>query len=184
MPPPRHINIGPYSFALRAVYTDGASVVGPAELEVLDTARAERIRKKGHKVLEKLRAHSGRRTLSEGELRHLTETLAGFDREVTLERIPDPRGVTTERPTRLAATPGGSEGTQPDLTAGEFDAEVNRLATLRVAAEETSRGITLTPEQRDAAVATLREDPLIREAARVRVDAAGAERDRMLSELF
>jgi hypothetical protein len=181
MSPPRTINIGPYSFPVRAVYTDGASGVGGSELEVLDTARAERIRKKGHKVLEKLRAKSGRRTLSEGELRHLTTTIAEFDREVMLERLPDPRGVITERPSRLATTevPG-----TPDLGGGEFDTEVTRLCGVRVAAEETSRGLTLTPEQRDAAIAALREDPLIREAARARVDAALTERSRMMSELF
>jgi len=183
MPPPRSINIGPYSFSVTAKYSAGGEV-GEAEREVLDVARAERIRKKGFKVLEKLRAKTGRRTLSEGELRHLTAQIAAFDAEVTLERIPDPRGITTERPTRMAAPVGGAEGERPDLTSGEFDAEVARLAGLRVAAEETTRGLTLTPEQREAAIGALRDDPLIREAARQRVDAAIAERERMLTELF
>ena len=180
MSPPRSLNIGPYSFPIRATYTDGTSVVGPAELEVLDVARAERVRKKGYKVFEKLRAKSGRRTLSEGELRHLTETLKEFDREVTLERLPDPRGFQSERPTRVAAT----APSEPDLASGEFDAEVTALATAKVTSEETARGITLTPEQRKAAITALREDTLIREAARLRVEARLAERDKMLSELF
>lgn len=184
MSPPRSINIGPYSFSVTAGYSDGGRAIGPAELEVLDVARAERVRKKGFKVLEKLRAQTGRRTLTEGELRFLTTQLAEFDREVTLERLPDPRGVTSERPTRLAAPIGGAEGGAPDLGSGEFDAEVTRLAGLRVAAEEATRGLTLSEAQRDAAIAALREDPLIREAARVRVDAALAEREKMLSELF
>ena len=184
MPPPRSINIGPYSFSITPGYSDGTRDIGEPEREVLDVARAERVRKRGFKVLEKLRAKSGRRTLSEGELRLLTATIAEFDREVTLERLPDPRGVATERPTRLAAPAGGPEGEKPDLSGGEFDAEVAKLAGLRLAAEEGARGVTLSPEQREAALAALLQDPLIREAARVRVDAAIAERDRMLSELF
>jgi hypothetical protein len=183
MSPPRSINIGPYSFGVTPRYSQGGEV-GEAEREVLDVARAERIRKKGFKVLEKLRAKTGRRTLSEGELRHLTGQIAEFDREVGLERIPDPRGVATERSTRLAAPIGGSEGERPDLTSGEFDAEVARLAELRVAAEETARGITLSEAQREAALTALQDDPLIREQARLRVDAALAEQERMLTELF
>jgi len=138
MSPPRFVNIGPYSFAVTPGYSTGAEgfVVGEAELEVLDTARAERVRKKGFKVLEKLRVKSGRRTLSEGELRHLTSTVAEFDREVRLERTPDPRGLSEDdrvrqRPPRLA-TPS----VEPELGGGEFDAEVIRLAELRVAPEE------------------------------------------------
>ena len=184
MSPPRHINIGPYSFPVTPGYSDGARAIGEAEREVLDTARAERVRKKGFKVLEKLRVKSGRRTLSEGELRHLTEQIAAFDREVDLAKLPDPRGVQSEKPTRLAAPSGGSEGFAPDLNAGEFDAEVTKLAALRVAAEETARGITLTEAQRAAAIVALQEDPALREAARVRVEVALRERDKMLSELF
>ena len=184
MSPPRHINIGPYSFPVTPGYSDGARSVGGAELEVLDVARAERVRKKGFKVLEKLRAKSGRRTLSEGELRHLTEQIAAFDREVDLAKLPDPRGIQSEKPTRLAAPSGGPEGFAPDLNAGEFDAEVATLAERRVAAEEATRGITLTEAQRTAAITALREDPALRESARVRVEVALRERDKMLSELF
>lgn len=182
MPPPRTINIGPYSFSVTAAYTNGARAVGPPEREVLDTARAKRVRKKGFKVFEKLRQRSGRRTLSEGELRHLTTTLLEFDRDTTLEKLPDPRGVQSERPSRLATevAPGGP----PDLAGGEFDAEVTRLCDLRIATEEASRGIILTPTQREAAIAALWEDPLIREAARARVDATLAEREKMLGDLF
>jgi len=183
MSPPRTVNIGPYSFSVTPAYTAGRNI-GEAEREVLDVARAERIRKKGFKVLEKLRQRSGRRTLSEGELRNLTTTIAEFDREVNLDRIPDPRGTNTERPTRLASAPGGPEGEAPDFGSGEFDAEVMRLAELRIVAEETTRGLILTPEQRANAITALREDPLIREAARARVDAALAEREKMLGELF
>ena len=184
MPPPRLVNIGPYSFSITTRYSDGGDV-GEAEREVLDVARAERIRKKGFKVLEKLRARSGRRTLTEGELRGLTTTIAEFDREVGLARLPDPRGTQSERPTRLAAPSGGPEGmSAPDLGSGEFDAEVTRLAGLRVAAEEGARGIVLSGIQREAAIKALREDPSLREAARVRVEVALAERDKMLSDLF
>jgi hypothetical protein len=98
---------------------------------------------------------------------------------VGLERLPDPRGVQSDRPTRL-----GTDGVAPELGTGEFDAEVARLAVLRVAAEESARGMMLTPEQRAKATVALREDPLLREAARVRVEASAAERARMLSELF
>ena len=183
MPPPRSINIGPYSFSVTSGYSDGVFEVGPAELEVLDGARAERIRKKAHKVLEKIRARSGRRTLTEGELRLLTTTVAEIDAELRLERIPDPRGSDAGGRTMRRAVefaPGG----EPDFTGGEFDAEVARLAELRVTSEETARGLTLTPPQRDAAIAALREDPLIREAARARVEVALRERERMLTELF
>jgi hypothetical protein len=179
MSPPRTVNIGPYSFGVTPKYSMGGEV-GPAEREVLDVARAERVRKKGFKVLEKLRAQTGRRTLSEGELRFLTSQLTEFDREVGLERLPDPRGTQSDRPTRL----GAPKNEALELDTGEFDAEVARLAELRVAAEEISRGITLTPVQRTKAIMALREDPLIREAARVRVEAAGVERTKMLSELF
>jgi hypothetical protein len=172
------VNIGPYSFPITPRYSEGGDV-GVAEREVLDVARAERVRKKGFKVLEKLRAKSGRRTLSEGELRHLTTQVAEFDREVGLERLPDPRGVQSDRPTRL-----GADDAAPELGTGEFDAEVARLVVLRVAAEESARGMTLTPEQRAKATVALQEDPLLREAARVRVEASAAERARMLSELF
>jgi len=186
MSPPRFVNIGPYSFAVTPGYSTGAEgfVVGEAELEVLDTARAERVRKKGFKVLEKLRVKSGRRTLSEGELRHLTSTVAEFDREVRLERTPDPRGLSEDdrvrqRPPRLA-TPS----VEPELGGGEFDAEVIRLAELRVASEEAARGVALAPEVREAALAALREDPLLREAARARVEAALQEREKMQLDLF
>jgi len=116
MSPPRSINIGPYSFGVTPRYSQGGEV-GEAEREVLDVARAERIRKKGFKVLEKLRAKTGRRTLSEGSCgtsqdrsRNLIGSGTGEDS--------GPRGVATERSTRLAAPIGGSEGERPDLTSG------------------------------------------------------------------
>ena len=185
MPAPRSINIGPYSFPITPGYTDGSFAIGASELEVLDTARAERVRKKGFKVLEKIRARSKRRTLSEGELRHLSTTVAEFDREVRLEKIPDPRGTQTERPTRLAAGMDDIGELDPaGGAAGEFDAEVARLAGLRLAAEESGRGITLEPAQREAAMAALAQDPSLREAARARVEVALAERERLVRDLF
>lgn len=181
MPAPTSINIGPYSFPLRAGYSTHAEgfAVGVAELETLDAVRAERVRKKAFKVFEKLRARSGRRTLSEGELRHLGTLVAEFDQEVRCERTGG--GADAARSPHLAR-----EGfaPPPDLTQGDFDAEVARLAGLRVAAEEQARGATLRPDVREAALAALRTDPLIREAARARVEATLAERERMLGELF
>jgi len=184
MAPPRHINIGPYSFPIRAGYTDALDgfAVGPPELEVLDTARAERVRKKAFKVYEKLRAKSPRKTLSELELRHLGAQITEFDASLRLERIADPRGFTTERPARRA--PDLPAEVPPDLTAGEFDSEVLRLAELRIAAEETTRGETLPPSARAAALTALCADPLIREAARARIEAVMLEREKLLEDLF
>ena len=185
MTSPRTINIGPYSFTVTPGYSAGEFAVGETELEVLDIARAERIRKKGFKVLEKLRAKSGRRTLSEGELRALTSAVAEFDREVKLDRITAPSGADRDAPGRSPRM--GLELLSPDDPSeapGEFDAEVARLAELRVAAEEANRGIKLDDAKREAALRALREDPILREAARVRVEAGLSERERMLSELF
>ena len=181
MAPPRQINVGPYSFPITAGYSDRADgfSVGPAELEVLDNARAERVRKKAFRVFEKLRGAS-RRTLSEGQLRLLSEAVAEFDRAVRLERLTNPLDPTaSERPGRVAVTLQGDPA-----EASEFDAELIRLAELRLAAEETARGATLPPEARAAAIALLRDDSAIREAARARVDAALAERERIMAELF
>ena len=180
MSPPRHINIGPYSFPVTPGYSDGARAIGEAEREVLDTARAERVRKKGFKVLEKLRVKSGRRTLSEGELQHLAATVAALDASMDLTRLANPQDATAlSRPGHTFVGLGGD----PD-EAGEFDTELSRLAEMRVSAEEASRGVTLPPDARAAALAALRDDPAIREAARARVEITLRERDRMLAELF
>ena len=180
MAPPRSINIGPYSFPITAAYTDGVRAVGPAEHEVLDGARAERVRKKAHRVFEKLRARSGRRTLTEGELRHLAGVVAELDRTMDLVRLANPQDATAlSRPGHAFATLGGDAE-----EASDFDAELSRLAELRIVAEETARGVMLQPNDRAAALAALRDDPGIREAARARVEVALAERDRMLTELF
>ena len=175
MSPPKSITIGPYSFAVTPGYSAGAFAVTPTELEALDALRAERLRKKGFKVLEKLRARSGRRTLSEGELRHLTDQIAAFDRELRLERAPSPAQAVPARPLL------GSFGAAPD---GDFDAELAKLAQARLDAEERARGLTLTPEQRDAALSALREEPLLREQARLRVEVVFAERGKLLQDLF
>ena len=180
MSPPRSINIGPYSFPVTAAYSDGVRPVGPAEHEVLDGARAERVRKKAHREFEKMRLRSGRRTLSEGELRHLAATVAALDASMDLTRLANPQDATAlSRPGHTFAGLGGD----PD-EASEFDTELSRLAEMRIVAEEASRGISLPPDARAAALAALRNDPAIREAARARVEATLRERDRMLAELF
>lgn len=180
MPPPKSVNIGPYTFPLTPGYSTGEFVIGAPEHEVLDAVRAERVRKKGFKVFEKLRARSGRRTLSEGELSHLTEALVTFDREVRLERLQGASPDASLSP-RLALEPGEA---LPDFSVGEFDSEVTRLAELRIAAEEASRGAKLSEPSRSAALEALREDPLLREAARARIEAGLTEREKMLAELF
>lgn len=177
MPPPRSINIGPYSFPITAGYSDATDgfVIGGPEREALDYIRAERVRKKAHRVFERLRTKSGRKTLTEGELAQLSEIVAEFDRTMRLE----PRGADT--------TPKANYVTGEPVLASEpsdFDTEVTRLADLRIGAEETARGLTLTPQQREAAIAALRNDPLLREEARKRVEVALIEHEKMLSELF
>ena len=121
MAPPRSINIGPYSFPVTAAYSDGVRPVGPAEHEVLDGARAERVRKKAHREFEKMRLRSGRRTLSEGELRHLAATVAALDASMDLTRLANPQDATAlSRPGHTFAGLGGD----PD-EASEFDTDVS-----------------------------------------------------------
>lgn len=185
-PPFRTVSIGPYGFRITQGYageTDGYEI-GVPEREALDVLRTERVRKKGWKVLEKLRTKSGRRTLSEGELKFLTEEVARFDREIRLERTEGTSkggsGVAVGRILEHPAGPGSA--TLDDH--GEFDTELTRLAEAKVDAEERARGVSLAPTQREAAIAALREEPLLREAARARVEASAGERDRILADLF
>ena len=173
-PPTKSVTIGPYSFQLHQGYTSGAFAIGPVELAALDDLRNERLRKKGFKVLEKLRGRSGRRTLSEAELRHLTTEIAQFDRDLRLEKNPNP----------TIARSGGVVRAVLALDDGAFDDEVTRLAAARIDAEERSRGITLSPSQREAALAALRDEPLLREQARARIDAMMTERDKLVEDLF
>jgi len=184
MPPPRQINVGPYSFPILPGYTNHAEGfnVGPSELETLDIARAERVRKKAFKVYEKLRRESGRRTLTEGQLKLLTEAAAEFDRTLRLERTPDPRGGVTKRPFKpFAQFPADAVLEAPE---SEFDVEVTRLAVLKIEAEENARGTKLAPDVRDDAIVALKTDPAIREAARQRVEAQMAALDNMVESLF
>ena len=110
------------------------------------------------------------------ELRHLTSEIAQFDRDLRLERVQSP----LETPSR--PVPGGA--VQLDLSDGAFDDELGRLAQARVDAEERARGITLTPDQRAGAIEALRAEPLLREQARARIEAALAERDKVVQDLF
>ena len=180
MPPPlfRTVSIGPYSFRLTQGYAQEREdfPITSAEREALDMLRTERVRKKGFKLLEKLRASTGRKTLTEAELRHLTDQIAQFDRDVRLER--------SEQVPRRASQ--GDRVTPPEVgdEVGEFEAELASLAEARVDAEERTRGLHLTPQLREAALRALREDPALREAARARVEVLQQARDKMVAELF
>ena len=187
MPNVKTITIGPYSFPITPGYAAGAFPIGPAELETLDYARAERVRKKGFKVFEKLRIRSGKRTLSEGELRHLTEAVAGMDRDVRLERQVGDQGAARSVAPKLGLVLGGEGGEAGEpgtFDQGAFDSELARLAELRLAAEETARGARLPSAAREAALGALRGDPNLRDAARARVEEVLEERGRIAAELF
>ena len=173
----RTITIGPYTFTIRAGYQDSEFEVGRPEREALDRLRAERIRKKAWKVFEKLRAQGDKRTLTEAQLKHLTTEVAKLDEEVRLEeKSPGTTGKDFHRARGVIAP-------EADAT-GLFEEELTKLVAGRIDAEERMRGVTLTPDQREAAANALREEPLLREQARERVEVALAERERMISELF
>lgn len=173
MPP--IITIGPYSFPLTLGYSSREFEVGPTELAALDRLRSEKVRKKAFRRLEQLRFKTGRKTLTEGELKLLTDEVAELDRTIRIEA-----GVERAEGARSTL---GDEGTSP-LAEGAFDAELDRLVDLRIAAEEAARGITLSPSQREAAKEALRAEPLLRDQARARVEVALAEREKIMRELF
>jgi len=174
MPP--IITIGPYSFPLTLGYSSREFEVGPTELAALDRLRSEKVRKKAFRRLEQLRFKTGRKTLTEGELKLLTDEVAELDRTIRIE-------AGAERAEGARSVLGDGAASSP-LAEGAFDAELDRLVDLRIAAEETARGIALSPSQREAAREALRAEPLLRDQARSRVEVALAEREKIMRELF
>lgn len=177
------IRVASYSFPVTLLYASHREPPDVNALAALDDLRADRIRKKLWKQYERLRAKEGHALLSEEGLAELEALATKLDTELRFERNmgteerrglapPDSRRVSFEEDEESEAAPPPPQAPLP----GTFQHELRRLAALRVEAEESLRGITLSETLRAKALLALEADPALREQAKANL--AGALRDK------